>query len=101
MSDTTEAGFVERGRHPVNVGHLVMGLAFLGLVAVWACVQSEVIGDDGIRWLLPLPWVLAGVAGLVASVLSGRRHVQHQTGWVPPATEQHEVAGTDQTGPLS
>ena len=22
-------------RHPINIGHLVMGLAFLGLVAIW------------------------------------------------------------------
>ena len=34
---------VDQGRtggwHTVNVGHLVMGLAFLGLAAVWAAVQ--------------------------------------------------------------
>lgn len=60
-------------RHPVNVGHLVMGLAFLGLVAVWALVAGEVVADDNIRWLLPVPWVLAGGAGLVATALAARR----------------------------
>jgi hypothetical protein len=74
----------ETGRHPVNIGHLVMGLAFLGLVAVWAIVQGDVIDDDAIRWLLPVPWVLAGAAGLIASVLSNKRYVQHQVGWVEP-----------------
>ncbi|MEI5672049.1 MULTISPECIES: hypothetical protein [unclassified Nocardioides] len=86
---------LDSGRHPVNVGHLVMGLAFLGLVAVWAVVQSDVIDDDAIRWLLPVPWVLAGAAGLVASVLSGRRHTQRQVGWVPPAGTAEEADPAD------
>lgn len=87
VEKTSPAG--RPGRHPVNVGHLVMGLAFLGLLAIWAVVQSDVVEGEDVRWLLPAPWILAGVAGLTASVLSGRRHVQRQTGWVPPtATEQ-------------
>jgi hypothetical protein len=89
---TSRAGVLASGRHPVNIGHLVMGLAFLGLVAVWAIVQSDVIDDDDIRWLLPVPWVLAGGAGLLATVLAGRRHVQHQVGWVPPTTEPAETS---------
>ena len=71
------------GRHPVNVGHLVMGIAFLGLVGVWALIQGDVVGDGDVRWLLPVPWVLAGLAGLLAVGLSGsRRWSSHQTGWV-------------------
>ena len=70
-------------RHPVNVGHLVMGIAFLGLVGVWALVQGDVVGGRDVRWLLPLPWVLAGLAGLLAIGLSGsRRATARQTGWV-------------------
>ena len=61
------------GRHPVNVGHLVMGVAFLGLTAIWALFESGTIGSDDLRWLMPLPWLAAGVAGLLAVVLSGRR----------------------------
>ncbi len=60
-------------RHPVNVGHLVMGLAFLGLVVVWAVVVGTDVPDEDIRWLLPVPWVLAGGAGLVATALATRR----------------------------
>ena len=60
-------------RHPVNVGHLVMGLAFLGLVVVWAVVVGTDLPEEDIRWLLPLPWVLAGGAGLVATALAARR----------------------------
>ena len=59
----------ERGpdswRHPVNV-HLVMGVAFAGMVLVWALVVGDVVADRDIRWLMPIPWVAAGGAGLVA-----------------------------------
>ena len=71
------------GRHPVNIGHLVMGLAFVGLVGVWALSQGGVVDNHDIRWLLPLPWVLAGLAGLLATTLTSRdRWGARQTGWV-------------------
>ena len=67
------------GRHPVNIGHLVMGIAFLGLVGIWALVQSNVVNGGDIRWLLPIPWVFAGVTGLLATTLSARnRHAARQ-----------------------
>ncbi|GAA4712549.1 hypothetical protein [Nocardioides conyzicola] len=76
----------ESARHPVNVGHLVMGIAFLGLVGVWALIQGDVVGDGDVRWLLPLPWVLAGLAGLLVIGLSGsKRWTTRQVGWIPPA----------------
>ncbi len=61
------------GRHPVNIGHLVMGVAFLGLVGVWALIEGDVVGDSEIRWLLPVPWVLAGIGGLLATTRAARR----------------------------
>jgi hypothetical protein len=74
------------GRHPVNVGHLVMGVAFLALVGVWALVQADVVGDSDVRWLLPVPWVLGGLAGLLAvGMSSGKRWSTRQVGWVEPA----------------
>ena len=76
------------GRHPVSVGHLVMGQAFLGLVAVWALVRSDLVDAHALRWLLPVPWVVAGAAGLLATTLSGgRRGATRQTGWVGPTDE--------------
>ena len=35
--------------------------------------ESGAIGSDDLRWLMPLPWLAAGVAGLLAVVLTGRR----------------------------
>lgn len=83
---TTTIPTAERqsGRHPVNVGHLVMGIAFLGLVGVWALIQSDIVGSSDVRWLLPVPWVLAGLAGLLAIGISGsKRWTTRQVGWVP------------------
>lgn len=64
---------VDSGRHPVNIGHLVMGIAFAGLAAIWAVVTGDVVEDDDVRWLMPAPWVLAGAVGLVAATLASRR----------------------------
>ena len=75
------------GRHPVNVGHLVMGLAFLGIAAIWGLVQTGLVSGRDVRWLLPLPWVLAGSAGLLSMGLARRRSQA-----VPPAAGQAPAA---------
>ena len=87
-TDTRYAGSSDRvsGRHPISIGHLVMGIAFLGIVVVWALIQADAVSGDDIRWLLPVPWVLAGVAGLLAT--TRRKHHDWDTyesgqrGWV-------------------
>lgn len=75
------------GRHPANVGHLVMGVAFLGLTVVWALVASDIVQGSHIRWLMPIPWVSAGLAGLLVTVRTNRhRRSQYQSGWVTGTT---------------
>jgi hypothetical protein len=84
------------GRHPVNIGHLVMGLAFLGIVAIWAVVQTDTVNGDDIRWLMPIPWVFAGVVGLAVTAVTGsRRYAVRQTGWVGASSDQSDQS--DQT----
>ena len=105
MSTTVHEPEKQSGRHPVNVGHLVMGIAFLGLVGVWALIQTDAVGGDDVRWLLPVPWVLAGLAGLLAIGLSGsKRWSTRQVGWVPPApdaaAESTETTETTETTDL-
>jgi hypothetical protein len=60
------------GFHPVNVGHLVMGVAFAGMVLVWALVQGDVVETSELDWLMPIPWLAAGAAGLAATVWGSR-----------------------------
>jgi hypothetical protein len=73
MGETNTGETPTSGRHPVNIGQLVMGIAFAGIVAIWMMAQAGVVGGDDYRWLLPIPWLAAGAAGLVASVLPSRR----------------------------
>jgi hypothetical protein len=55
------------GVHPVNIGHLVMGIAFLGLAVIWALIESGTASASDLRWLLPVPLVAAGAVGLAAT----------------------------------
>ena len=61
------------GRHPVNITQLVMGVAFAGIVLVWALVQGDVVETGELRWLMPIPWIAAGAAGLAATVWPSRQ----------------------------
>jgi hypothetical protein len=93
------------GWHQLNIGHLVMGLAFLGIVGIWALVQTDTVTGDDIRWLLPIPWVVAGVTGLAATAITGpRRYAVRQTGWVgdqPPLQPADLSEGAvDETAPI-
>lgn len=98
MSETTEMTTSppderESGRHPVNVGHLVMGIALLGLVAVWALIVGDVVEGEDVRWLLPAPWVLGGAAGLVALAVTGSRgRVKRQVGQARPDADRTDTA---------
>lgn len=60
------------GRHPIQVTHLIFGIAFLTFVGIWAALTADVVQSADLRWLLPVPWLLAGAGGLVASTV-GRR----------------------------
>lgn len=65
----------EEGRHPVHVAHLVMGIAFAGLLLVWALLWGGAVDGGDAQWLLPLPWLLAGAAGLAAAARGTRRRL--------------------------
>lgn len=102
MSDTQvvekQPRFLAGGRHPVNVGHLVMGLALLGLVGIWSLIVNDVVDDDQIRFLLPLPWVLAGLGGLIAlAVGSTRKYSTRATGWVEPPAQAEDAEQSGDT----
>jgi hypothetical protein len=67
----------------VKIPHLVFGLLFLGLAAVWALVITDVITEDRLTVIAPAVLIGAGVIGLAASLASGRnrrnRHLPHDS----------------------
>jgi hypothetical protein len=73
MTGPLDAPAKPSGLHSVNIGHLVMGVAFAGMVLVWALVEGDVVDTSELRWLMPIPWLAAGAAGLAATVWPSRR----------------------------
>ncbi|MFN8193454.1 MAG: hypothetical protein U0R80_04130 [Nocardioidaceae bacterium] len=95
-TQTTTRDNMSRSTHPVHVGHLVMGLAFLGLVGIWAAEQYGGVSGEDLRWLLPLPWVFAGGAGLLALAFSGRRRTPSPVpAGTPPYQPAYDLAPDD------
>ena len=68
MSTQYTPPFPEQQSRGVGVPHLVMGLVFLGLAGTWLLHEVGVIESVEVQWLLPLILVVAGAAGLLASV---------------------------------
>ncbi len=58
-----------------SVLHLVVGLVFLGLAALWALSASGAVSSDD-TWLLPGLLVVAGATGLVAALAGSRRRTR-------------------------
>jgi len=75
VSAQERAGAWAAARHPVDVGQLVVGVALLVGLGAWALLTADVVSSDDVHWLLPLPWLLGGAAGLVAAVAGARRRV--------------------------
>lgn len=78
--DRAQQGAPQRrtGWHQVNTGHLVMGVAFLGLVVAWALLSNGTVDIEDHGWVMGVPWLVAGAVGLLATVLRGpRRHWAH------------------------
>lgn len=67
MSDPTYDVAIDDRKNRIKVGHLVVGLVFLGLAASWALRASGVIGDPQTGVVIPVVLVLAGIAGLAVT----------------------------------
>ena len=85
-TDTTTSGSaLASGRHPVNIGHLVMGLAFLGLVAQALELLRRVVrgGYHCPAALTRDPWLdaLRGEAEFVRRMVRESADFRQQVGW--------------------
>ncbi len=71
QDDTRSITFEDDRRkgQPVGVVHLVMGLIFLGVAGVWWLHAAGAVESVELQWLMPLILVVAGAAGVLASLL--------------------------------
>lgn len=60
-------------RHPLDIGSLVIGLVFLGVVVAWVLFEVDVVSDDDAAWALPVVLITAGVLGVVLAATKERR----------------------------
>lgn len=61
---------------PLKIAHLVMGLFFLGFVAMATSLDTGAIAWSGARYLWPTLLVGVGLVGLLATLVSNRRRVK-------------------------
>jgi hypothetical protein len=61
------------GWHDTDVTSLVFGLLFLGIAAVWALVEQDVVSWPDASRIFPVVLVAAGLIGLVGSLTRSRR----------------------------
>lgn len=93
------------GFHPVNLTHLIMGVALACFAGMWAAIVLGPLELDALRWVLPVPWLAAGTAGLVAATVGRRRPGRGATTttggrateepWETPGTAGDEPAARD------
>lgn len=57
-------------RHPIDVVALVAGLVVLLGVAGWALWWTDRVATEDFSWLVPVGLVVAGAAGIAASLRS-------------------------------
>jgi hypothetical protein len=60
-------------RHPVEIGPLVFGLVFLGVVAAWGLFELGVVTAADTAWILPIVLIGAGALGVVLALTKPRR----------------------------
>jgi hypothetical protein len=60
-------------RHPLEIGPLVFGLVFLGVVAAWGLFELGVVTAADTAWILPIVLIGAGALGVALALTKPRR----------------------------
>ena len=70
-------------RHETDVTSLVFGLVFLGVAALWALVQADLLSLPDASVVGPAVLVVAGLVGIAVTLRRGSRN--RGGGGQPPA----------------
>jgi hypothetical protein len=81
-------------RHPLEIGPLVFGLVFLGVVAAWGLFELGVVTAADTAWILPIVLIGAGALGVVLALTKPRRAEALQAAAAGYAARQTPVTGT-------
>ncbi|MGH3357121.1 MAG: hypothetical protein ACRDOJ_14580 [Nocardioidaceae bacterium] len=82
-------------RHPVDIGSLVFGLVFLGIVAVWELSYLGLVTAGDAAWIVPAMLIGAGGLGIALAATKERRaEARERSEAGEPATEDRT---TDET----
>lgn len=73
MSSETNPATDGSGFHQTHVTHLVFGLLIATILALSAAVEYAGVDAHNLRFLIPLPFILAGAGGLAGLALNTRR----------------------------
>jgi len=75
---------------PLGIAHLVFGLIFGGIAAVWLIGEANDTDYPDLAAGLPVVLIAAGIIGLVAAVISARRTRRAAAPVAPAAEQTHE-----------
>lgn len=70
-------------RHPLDIGPLVFGLIFLGIVAAWGLFELDVVSGADAAWILPVVMIAAGALGVVLAATKQQRVERRMEAWQP------------------
>lgn len=78
-------------KHPISISHLVFGLIFLGITAMWVVGATTGVEAPALALWGPVVLIAAGVVGLAAIVLNSRSAA------VPPSDGTSAETSTETT----
>lgn len=90
---TTSDQTGDKTGRPVKVTYLVIGLLFLGIAVSWALGASDTVKSEDMALWSPALLILAGAAGLLASVMNTRSKSRRRQ--ITTDSHQEESAGDE------
>jgi hypothetical protein len=87
-------------RHPLEIGPLVFGLVFLGIVTAWGLFELGLVSGADAAWILPVVLIAAGALGIALAATKDRRAETRRRGVpTPPPAADPAAVHTGADGP--